>query len=220
MTQFSPSENILKSKLISIFIALILILSAFSLKAANWELVKNSNNVKVYTRDVAGFTMKEFRAVTQVKTSLDSIIALMRDVAAYPQWIADCKHASILKTDGPYNFYIYLINGAPFPIQDRDLINHVEISQDQKTKTITMKLDGKPSFIEPKNDMVRVPKLEGFWQFEPLADGIIEITYQVKTDPGGNLPAWLANTTVTESPWKTLTNMTRMLASAKYRQSF
>ena len=45
----------------------------------------------------------------------------------------------------------------------------------------------------------------------------VEVVKQVRSDPGGSLPNFVANATVSKSPWKTLDGMRRMLAGDKYK---
>lgn len=46
-------------------------------------------------------------------------------------------------------------------------------------------------------------KVEGFWKLVPKGD-TTEVTYQVHTEPGGSVPAMVANKFVVDSPFNTL----------------
>ncbi|MFH0352482.1 MAG: hypothetical protein ACHBMF_11235 [Chromatiales bacterium] len=45
----------------------------------------------------------------------------------------------------------------------------------------------------PVPDHVRIPKIRGSWTLVPTATGQIGISYTVFSDPGGNVPAFLAH---------------------------
>ncbi len=51
---------------------------------------------------------------------------------------------------------------------------------------------------------MRVTQVDGFWKFTPKGAGQIEVTYQVHTEPGGDVPSWLANKFVVDAPFNTL----------------
>lgn len=202
------------------FIALLLAIPALVRGADNageWKEAKTGDGIVVSTRDVPGWDMKEFRAVMRVEAPLGSIVALMQDVDAYPQWFADCREARILKVLGPQERYVCFVNATPFPVQDREIVSHDTFEQDPATGAVTMRLHGEPGLIPPTSGRVRVPRLEGAWTFTPLAGGGVEVAYQVRSDPGGSLPSWLANATVSKAPWRTLSGLRRMLAEGKYQ---
>ncbi len=188
-----------------------------SARAEEWARAKSDDGVEVWTRPAPGFGMKEFRAAMHVRTTLGSLVALMEDVPAYPRWFADCKEARVLKSQGVRDRHVYFLNGAPFPVRDRDMVTHFLVHQDPDTRVVIMRLRGEPELIAPTSGRVRVPRLEGAWTFTPLGDGIVQVEYQVLSDPGGSLPGWVANMTVADAPWKTLRAMRRMLDDMKYR---
>lgn len=58
--------------------------------------------------------------------------------------------------------------------------------------------------ICPRSEgVVRVAKVDGFWQFTAQGERV-EVVYQVGSDPGGSVPAWLANSFVVDAPYNTL----------------
>ena len=59
--------------------------------------------------------------------------------------------------------------------------------------------------------LVRVSKFEGFWQMRPVGEGQVEVIYQAHTEPGGSLPAWLANSFVVDVPLHTLLALRRLV---------
>jgi hypothetical protein len=116
-------------------------------RAQDWKVAKASDGVEVSTRAVPGWGMKEFRAITRVHARLSSLVALLEDVGAYSQWFADCKEASVLKSAGPLERWVYFVNGAPFPLRDRDMISHMTFSQDPATGAVTVLVRGDPDVV-------------------------------------------------------------------------
>jgi ribosome-associated toxin RatA of RatAB toxin-antitoxin module len=185
--------------------------------AQEWKVAKTGDGIEVSTRVAPGWGMKEFRAITRVHARLSSIVALLEDVEAYPKWFADCKETSVLKSAGPLERWVYFVNSAPFPLRDRDMISHMTFSQDLATGAVTVVVRGDPDVAPNKPGRIRVPRLEGFWRFIPLKEGEVEVQYQIRSDPGGSIPTWLANSTVADAPWKTFAALRRMVAAAKYQ---
>ena len=61
--------------------------------AQEWKVAKTGDGIEVSTRVVPGWGIKEFRAITRVHARLSSVVAVLEDVDAYPQWFADCREA-------------------------------------------------------------------------------------------------------------------------------
>ena len=62
-----------------------------------WDLRKNLDDVRVYTRDYPGSGFKEIKAEIFVKSTLAGVTKLFDDVTLYTKWIYACKTAYVLK---------------------------------------------------------------------------------------------------------------------------
>jgi hypothetical protein len=181
---------------------------------------KSRAGVEVATRPTAGSSLDEFRAQTDVKTSLASLVALVDDAAHFPAWIADCDEARIVAgATTPQDHTAYFVSHAPFPFENRDIVVHVTESQDPGTKAVTIRMKGTPNAFPAQAGRVRVPIFEGSWTFSPLADGVVHVVYQVKSEPGGSIPGWLASATVTDGPLKTLANLREAVKAPAYKNA-
>ena len=188
-------------------------------KKAKWVLAKDKKGVQVYTRKVEGIDFKEFKGVITIKTSLSSLVALVSDAEASPDWLANCSKSAILKQITPQETYTYSLSKAPWPVMDRDTILHNQIFQDKTTLVVTIRQTGKPDYIKEKKNIARVKRVEGFWQFTPQQDGNVEIVYQVLSDPGGKLPVWLVNSSLVSQPYDTLPKMQKVVKREKYQKA-
>ena len=205
-------------KWILLFMALAM--ACFNTYAQNqWVLNTNKDGIKVYTREVEGSKFKEYRGEVLVTTKLSALIAVLDDVDNQKNWFHDCiesrKLKNISRTEGINYFQQY----APWPVSNRDIIVKYSISQNLKTKVITIELTGLKNYIPEKEDIVRVPKLKGFWQFTPQGNGNIKIVYQAHSETGGSVPAYLANAASVDIPYYTLKNMLIEIKKPKYKNA-
>lgn len=188
-------------------------------KEAGWILAKDQQDVKVYTRKVEGVDFKEFKGVITVKTSLASLVTLLRDVEISPDWMKNCSKSEEIKRVSTHETYTYSLSKAPWPVKDRDSIIHNVISQAKDTRVVTIKQVGKPDYIEEKKDLVRVKRIEGHWKLTPIKGGKVEIVYQALSDPGGAIPVWLVNSMLVSQPYETLLKMKEVVQRKKYQQA-
>ena len=67
--------------------------------------------------------------------------------------------------------------------------------------------------------MERVPLLKSTWTLIPLKEGKVDITYHLRVDPGGIIPAWLVNLTLTIGPYNTMLRLKKEVAEDKYKNA-
>ncbi len=195
----------------------------FSALAATteWELDKEEEDIqlKIYTREIEGSSLKEFKGEMLVETKLSTLVALLLDDKAAPQWMHQCEKFEVLEHANEQEAIVYFVNGAPWPVSDRDAVVASEVTQDPETLVVTFKLAALNDYLPENDDYVRIPRMKGFWSFTPMAEGKVLVRYQIHAEPGGSLPAWLANTVVVDTPYNTMSNMLKMLKLEKYQQA-
>ena len=197
---------------ISIFIVGFFLISFTSHhQGKEWELKKEAKGISVYTRDVDGSNIKEFKATAKIASSQKTVLDILFDIPSYPKWIEDVKYAEILHvSDKERNLYYQL--SLPWPVKDRDTAMSMKISH-QEGKAVLLELTGKNNLIDEKNDFVRMNSVIGQWLISPIDDNNCEVTYQFIADPEGSLPAWVINIFIVDGPYQTLINLEEYAAS-------
>ncbi len=203
-----------------IFLILAFICSIMSTRSVNaqWELAKDKDGIKVFLRTIPGSKIKEFKGITKINSSLDSILAVLYDTEACPKWIHNCKDPLKLSEISFYEGYVYQVIDFPFPVKDRDLVLHSVMTQDANTKEVTIKLTAVADYVSETRN-VRIKKSDGFYLLKPLPDGYIEVTWQHHTEPAGNIPKWIVNSLLVDTPFKTLNNLREIVKKEKYQRA-
>lgn len=182
-----------------------------------WELEKDEDGIRVYTREVSGSDFREYKGVTRVKATLTALVALATDAGACPTYVETCTEGKLLQKVSDTERYVYTYNDAPWPVADRDACVHNVITQDPYRKTVHIKMTAAPGKAEEKEDVVRIMELDAEWRFTPIDKNTTEVFYRVKTEPGGDLPAWLVNSVIVDQPFETLSKMKKIIKSPQYR---
>lgn len=164
-------------------------------------MVKDEAGIQVYLQAIPGSSFQAFRGVTRMRVSMPRLLALQDDVSAACRWIHACSEQKLLGHDGKQS-WAYTRYHAPWPVQQRDSILQVTTEQ-AADGSVTRVLHGVADYLPQQSGFVRVSKVEGFWSLTPR-DGEIEVIYQVHSEPGGSVPAWLANSFVVDAPFNTL----------------
>jgi len=106
-----------------------------------------------------------------------------------------------------------------FPVDDRDLIALFDFTYDSGTGIAKAIVTGNPDFAPNLEKSIRIPRLNGFWEFIPVGDTQTKVHYQVFSDPGGSLPVWIVNSMIVDDPFKSLRNMQSLVKLEKYQNA-
>ena len=186
---------------------------------SQWERVKNANSIEVYVRPVSGSAIKEFKAVTEVQSSISTVLALFEDTGTYTLWMYRCSEAKLLYQKNVYERITYSVLSSPWPVEDRDIAIKSVISQNQKTAVVTIRLTGLPEYNPVKPKKVRMLKLSGYWLLEPLGNGRLRVTYCTHSEPGGSVPDSLVNSSLVDIPYYSLFNLKKMINRSPYKDA-
>lgn len=181
---------------------LTVLLATATAQAEDWKVAKEEDGIKVSLSEVAGSKYKAYQGVTVMKTTMAKLQALQEDVSAACAWIHECKSQELLKHEGDQS-WTYTQFNTPWPVTPRDSVLQVTTVKGADG-SLTRNLKGVPTYRPEKKGFVRVTQVEGFWKFTPKDAGQIEVIYQVHTEPGGDVPSWLANKFVVDAPFNTL----------------
>ena len=195
-------------------IALLLLLLACSASAQeNWNLVKEEAGIKVYTKTESGSKYKAFKAEMQVSCKIENIVEVLKNTNNINNWVVNCKGVELLKTDDNDQYY-YIETSLPLPFENRDMVYHfqyVEVNSEQVRVIVT----GIPEYIQPKKGIVRMVKADGYWLLTSIDTYKTAVTYQMRVEPGGLIPAWLANPFIKNVPFSTFKELRNIIQKSK-----
>ena len=187
--------------------------------ADNWELIRNDDGIKVFSKknDHSGYI--EIKGISSVYTNLKACVALMNDVDNFKQWMHATEEASLIKRSGEYQFSYYLHSDIPWPAKDRDVVINLRILRNPKTRTIYTKSHNITGVIPVKEDIQRISSVNSSWEFTPLKNNEIQIIFKTRVQTGIDLPDWLANKIYHLGPFHTIKNMKQIIQKEKYQSA-
>ncbi len=184
---------------------------------ASWELEKDKNRIKVWTRETAGSKYRSFKAKTVVNVPAKRLFAVMSDVDSYPEWMPDVIEAGILKTQTDSDLYYYFEMKSPWPASNRDNVIHAIFNALPENGGFELNVIGVPGYLPEKEGVVRIPNSTGKLRFIPIDERHTKVIFTYSGDPGGSLPAWIINWFLVDIPYATLANLREQSAKGKYR---
>lgn len=194
----------------------IVFLCSFSTIAqTDWKLKKSEDGIDVYVRNAPGTDLLEFKGVTILDCDTETVFNVFRDFGSWTDWSYKLATVDLLKKESPVEFFVYYEVEMPWPMENRDMINHLRMTKNKLTGEGRIIIESIADYIPEKEDKVRLKDGQGFYQLNPTEDGKTEIIYQYFTNPEG-VPAWVVNLFITDSPFSTLQGMQKEVKKAKY----
>lgn len=211
-------DGMMFSKVVGV--ALLLLVSVVS-QASEWELARDRDGIKVWTRNEPGYPIRAFKAVTTVDSSLSGLVSLIMDTGRVTDWAYRILGVDVLaRDDDAATFVIYTKTDFPWPLSNRDVVLAGQVMQDEKTKQVTIRSRSTPAGQYPKNpDFLRMPDMVGDWIFRPLGAGKVEVTMIGRANPSGNIPFGVVNLIIHETPYRTLQGLRRVIGAERYQRT-
>ncbi|MCF8459365.1 MAG: hypothetical protein K9G46_01445 [Flavobacteriales bacterium] len=194
----------------------LLLLSTIPFHDGNWELKKDKEGIKVYTKHVEGSGLKAIKATTVFNASLETCVAVLRDIDHLTELFPDTKVVKKISQTANDQVH-YLEMDAPWPVTDRDGAFLLVYKYDATTQTVLVDAKMKPDACPVKDGIIRLSKGGGTWKFKRIDATHTSLEYYFHGDPGGNIPTFLANSVVEENPLKMLTNYHALVKLERYQ---
>ncbi|HED15294.1 MAG TPA: hypothetical protein ENI64_00520 [Gammaproteobacteria bacterium] len=210
----------------SLTVVVLLYFQASSVLAQPWQLEKDEQGIQIYLRAVPDSSIKEFKGEIRIKARIGSLLAVMNDTDACPQWVYNCAEPVLLEKISFTERYNFQISMMPLFITNRGLIFHTVLSQDAKSRAITMKMNASPDYCNTKQTetcqyikkikLIPITRSVGSYQFIPEPGGWTKVIWQQHIEPGGSLPGWLVNSLLLDLPYNTLDSLRTIVRNHKY----
>jgi ribosome-associated toxin RatA of RatAB toxin-antitoxin module len=162
-----------------------------------WQHVEDKAGVTLFSRTRVGTSVKEFKGTGLIPSPPAAVEKVLADVARYPSFMPYVTESRELSQDGAQSVTYQRLT-VPW-VANRDYTVRVEhgISKDAAGGTTyrdTWETANEAGPAE-RHGIVRVKVNEGSWLLAPTGPtgDSTQATYQIFTDSGGVVPAFLAN---------------------------
>lgn len=181
-----------------------------------WDLVKEDEGIKVYTRINEVMSFKEFKASAIVKGEVNDFVSVLYDVEGLKTWGHNISESRLLERPNDTIQIYYAVAKAPWPYKNRDGVYKNIFSWDELSRTLMVKISLLDDNRELNNKYVRLDGY-GYWKVQQISANEIKVEFQMQVDPGGSIKAWMANMFVTDSPFYTMKGIIDVIGLIKYQ---
>jgi hypothetical protein len=174
----------------------------------DWKLAKEKNGISVYLSDVSWSAYKSVKVECTLNGTYAKLIALLTNVVEFNKWIYNTKSTWLIKQNTPLDFIYYSETRMPWPLTNRDAIIHMQIKTDSLPRLLIITGTDEPDLLPRFISRVRVTKYKANWR---VTMPTLQTSYILELDPGGSIPANIANSFADKGPFGTFTNLAERL---------
>ena len=193
-----------------LFAALFLAFTTHSLAQSAWDLKKEENGILIYSRSVKDSRYKELKAVFDLPGTYDQLRAILNDVNNYKTWVYSTVSSHLVERKSATEIVYYSRISAPWPVSNRDFYSDTRIwidSANHQMRLSSRSIDQFP----PTEHIVRIAFLRSEWIITAPSPGTLHVEYTLSWDPGGSVPAFLANAFSATGPLQSFSQLKRKM---------
>lgn len=186
------------------------------------HLTDESTGTQIFLRE-RGPELPAFRATARIHARLASLVAVLLDTDAMPEWVYRTRRVVRIEATSPTQGVSQVITAMPWPLLDREAIVSWQLTQDPATCAVRIEGRSAPERLPPAPEYVRMPSFASRWTFTPAGQGDVAVGFEGHGDPGGNLAVPLLRgfleAAVQEAPLQTVNALRAMVARPAYRDA-
>ena len=185
------------------------------IEPANWQLVKNKQDITVYTKAVPDSDILKVKTQVIINAEINQIREILDDAAHRKNWIPYLKSSSIAYSFSNTEKLEHSHFSAPWPASDRDFVYRLRLIHQDENKLIYHMKSEESDIIAVNVDMIRAELIESSYILTALNKQQTQVELIFHADPKGWLPVWIINIIQKTLPYLILRNL-REQALGKY----
>jgi hypothetical protein len=183
----------------------------------DWKLVSDRDGIQIYMAHSDDSRIKTFRGVTTFELNdFYSLAALLDDEEYYPRWLYLIRDLHEVRRRSATDRDYYVLTKLPWPVVDRDAGLNFVVKQDAQTHELQISFRAKSGIAKDDNQYVRIPEMYGYFNALPVGGKRVQVTFEVRLDPGGYIPAFLANFILKDIPFVSLQRVRRIINTERF----
>lgn len=162
-------------------------------KTGEWELQRDEDGIKVYSKEVPGSDVVAFRGEAVLDAPIARVMGVLKDTARRIEWTPQLAETRLIKQINEFERIEFQRISTPWPIRDRYFIMHIKATVDVKTKlvsahseSIAMPAESHPEFVEGR-------MYESVFEVQAVDATHTRFAVQIHADPMGAIPKWMTN---------------------------
>jgi hypothetical protein len=169
--------------------------------------VKEKDGIKIYTRNEPNSQLKSFKGDVTFKADINKVNLIVGDARNIDWWDKDIIEKRAISFEPNKYIRYYLVYNVPWPFSKRDLALEARISTEPATGDRIVYSKPILNLVPENPDYIRIKNFWQKWTVKSLDNGYVRVILEGFVDPGGNIPWWIYNSVITETPLRVMIGM-------------
>jgi hypothetical protein len=196
--------------------AIVIIFSCPVSAADNWRMVDFENDIMVFARPSPNYDSNEFKVVTVINTRIEILVSVLRDIPAFPRWMAHCDTSQLLENKNNNHYLFYFVQNLPWPVKDRDMVIQAITASDWGEGWFKVDFNTTHHAARPPTSSIVRMAGSGFFLLEFIDRQHTQVTFSIDADPAGMVPTFVANRIGRKLTYETMLSMQKFAREKKY----
>jgi hypothetical protein len=183
---------------------------------SEWELNRNSDGVKTYTRWIAvdgSQKVRERKGEAVMNCAVDDVIRLLCDSKSTKNWMSGIKENYCLKQISLSEWYTYTLFDIPWPFEQRDLISNFRVSSMDEGKKATILISSREDYLPEKPSIKRLTNYTGTWTIVRLTDEKVFVSFSAIANMPPMFPRFVQDPVLIQMFHNNLVKLKKLLDS-------
>ncbi len=180
-----------------------------------WKELDKVDGIQLYSSSVTGTEILKVKAIAVVDVDINSVKAVIEDVAHHSDWMPYLIEARVLQQLSATEILLYSRFDAAWPARDRDVVYRVRVSQHEDGSISYQQQSQQSSLMPVQDDYVRANLMQGGYRLTPVDGNQTRVEMLLHADPRGKLPLWIVNIVQQSLPFESLKELMKRLAEAE-----
>ncbi len=181
---------------------------------SSWELMENSEGVKIYFRWIDlpdKVRVRERKAEILVHCSLQRTLEAVTNEKEIPVWMSGIKKLSILHRENSVKWYTYSLYGLPWPFNDRELITLNSVSTNPKKDKILLNMHSSDESYPAAKGVERLTHYKASWELSEIKPGLVKMTFIGRSEDPPAFPRCIQDPVIKRVFFKNMVNLRQLL---------
>lgn len=185
------------------------VLFGFTFLAHKWELKKEENGIKVYTKKVEGSKYEKCKALTNIKANLNVVFNFIKNPVNYKKFNDRIESIDVIKETKDKVLY-YIKVDMPWPVCSRDGIYEITVKYKTDNEVLLVNR-ALPELLPEQEGYIRIYLADTFYKLTKKENNSCYVHFEQHINPNGDVPAWLSNYYLVDGPIGNLTVLKDLL---------
>jgi hypothetical protein len=167
----------------------------------DWQLRKEENGIKVYTKEREETQIYMYKVITEVKGTPEEVFNQAVDFRENLKYMELVDSLAFLDHKKGQRYINYMRFDMPWPVTNREMVMDMHVRKN--ANTIYLESNELSGYIEKNKGLVQIEDFHEEWEIRPAnTPGKTKIQVTGWVNPGGKIPTWIVNLFSVRTPYR------------------